>query len=61
MVGLLAGLSFVIAAVIFFMLGVEWEDGPDAAWGWFFLALGFVLAHLGGPAGAEYRRRRTRE
>lgn len=59
MIGLLAGLCYVIAAVIFFMLGVEWEDGPELPWGFFFLALGLVIAHWGGPAQVEYRKRRT--
>jgi len=60
MAGLLATVSFVIAAVIFFMLGAEWEDGPDAAWGFFFVALGLAIGGLGG-AYHEVRGRTSRQ
>jgi hypothetical protein len=47
--GLFAFVSFVIACVIFALIGLE-KAGWDAAWGFFFISLGLALGCLGGAA-----------
>jgi hypothetical protein len=51
---MLAIISWVIAAVIFMLLGLTTvlEDSNDVRWtplGWFFIALGLILYALSGP------------
>jgi hypothetical protein len=47
MFGILAFISFVIACVIFFLLGADMAK-IEATWGFFFVALGLALQMLGG-------------
>lgn len=59
MPGLLAFVAFAVAAVIFVMIGLEWEDGPEAAWGFFAVAVGLALTTL--PSAEGWFRSRGRE
>lgn len=56
MTGLLAFVCYVVATVIFALLALEVEDGPEAAWGFMFIALGLAVASIT-AAHAEARRR----
>jgi len=44
---LLALVSFILACVIFALIGLE-KAAWDAAWGFFFISLGLALMCLGG-------------